>query len=384
MIPEGARSVNAHLDSCGESTVPWPIMSAEVFFVELPENSTLEQRLVGTERLLDGCGLKQIVAKRDRVAVKIHVGEGRNNTHLAPRIVGAVVERLKRLGTSPFLTETSTLYKGNRSNAIDHLTHAYEHGFGYEVVGAPFIMADGLSGNSEVEVPIPGVLFQKVNIAREAVFADALVAVTHAKGHLANALGGTIKNVGMGLSSRMGKLRQHSAMKPKVDPKACTLCLKCIRWCPVEAIVEREGKAFILTEPCIGCGECLAVCRFDAVKYDWGTQGTDLQRKEAEHALGVVLDKRDKCLFLNFLVDMTRDCDCMDRAQERIQPDLGILASQDAVAVDQATLDLTRERFGRSLAEEGWPHLDATVQLEHGERVGLGSRRYELRMVGAR
>jgi uncharacterized Fe-S center protein len=358
-------------------------MSSEVFFVELPEHSTLEERVAATVRLLDGCGLKQIVAQRDRVAVKIHIGEGKNNTHLAPQIVGAVVERLKRIGSSPFLTETSTLYKGSRSNAIDHLTHAFEHGFDFQTVGAPFIMADGLSGNSEIEVPISGVLFQKVNIAREAVFADALVAVTHVKGHLANGLAGTIKNIGMGLSSRMGKLRQHSSMKPKVDRKACTLCLKCIRWCPVDAIVEQEGKAFILTEPCIGCGECLAVCRFDAVKYDWGTQAVDLQRKEAEHALGVVAEKRDRCLFLNFLVDMTRDCDCMDRAQERIQPDLGILASRDAVAVDQASLDLTRERFGHSLAEVGWPKLDATVQLEHGERIGLGSRRYELRSVGA-
>jgi uncharacterized Fe-S center protein len=358
-------------------------MSSEVFFVELPEHSSLEERVAATGRLLDGFGLKQVVAQRDRVAVKIHIGEGKNNTHLAPQIVGVVVERLKRIGSSPFLTETSTLYKGSRSNAIDHLTHAFEHGFDFQTVGAPFIMADGLSGNSEVEVPISGVLFQKVNIAREAVFADALVAVTHVKGHLANGLAGTIKNIGMGLSSRMGKLRQHSSMKPKVSPKACTLCMKCIRWCPVDAIVEQEGKAFILSEPCIGCGECLAVCRFDAVKYDWGTQAVDLQRKEAEHALGVVAEKRDRCLFLNFLVDMTRDCDCMDRAQERIQPDLGILASQDAVAVDQASLDLTRERFGHSLAEVGWPKLDATVQLEHGERIGLGSRRYELRSVGA-
>ena len=137
----------------------------------------------------------------------------------------------------------------------------------------------------------------------------------------------------------------------------------------------------ILTEPCIGCGECLAVCRFDAVKFDWGTQAADLQRKEAEHTLGVILDKRDKCLFLNYMVDMTRDCDCMNRAQQRIQPDLGVLASRDPVAVDQAVLDLTKERFGRSLAEEGWPKIDACIQLEHGQRIGLGSRAYRLRRL---
>lgn len=67
----------------------------------------------------------------------------------------------------------------------------------------------------------------------------------------------------------------------------------------------------------------------------------ELQQKEAEHVLGVILDKRDKCLFLNFLIDMTKDCDCFDVRQERIQPDVGIFASRDPVAVDQATPDLT-------------------------------------------
>ena len=226
----------------------------------------------------------------------------------------AVVEGVKRAGGSPFLTETSTLYKGERSNAIDHLRHAFAHGFGYEAIGAPFIMADGLSGTAEVEVPIKGILFDKVAIAREVLFADSLVAVTHATGHLGNGLGAAIKNLGMGLASRMGKLRQHSSVKPTVDPQACTFCAQCLKWCPAEAIAERGGKAFIVSEMCIGCGECLAVCRFDAVRHDWGADLGQLQRREAEHALGAVQDKRDKLLVLSYLTDMTKECDCLARA----------------------------------------------------------------------
>ena len=327
--------------------------SPTVYFSELPPESTLEQWLAATRRILEACEFSRLIAPRDRTAVKIHVGEKHNTTHLAPRIVREAVEAVKRAGGSPFLTETSPLYKGAPSNAVDHLRHAYAHGFGFEAIGAPFIMADGLTGNSEVEVPIPGLLFDKVAIAREVLLADSLVAVTHATGHLGNGLGAAIKNLGMGLASRMGKLRQHASLKPTVDPQACTFCAKCLKWCAAEAIVERGGKAFIVSELCIGCGECLAVCRFDAVRHDWGTDLGLLQRREAEHALGVIQDKRDKLLILSYLVDMTKDCDCMARGQQPLQPDLGILASSDPVAADQAALDLTRERFGSSLAEAG-------------------------------
>jgi len=353
-----------------------------VYFAELPESSRLEDRVGAAERILDACGLESIVARRDRTAVKVHVGEKNCATHLDPRIVRAVVARIKSLGAAAFLTETSTLYKGERATAIDHLALAFAHGFTFEQVGAPFIMADGLTGDSELEVPIPGVLFDRVAVAREVRVADSLVAVTHATGHLGNGLAACIKNLGMGLASRKGKLRQHSALKPAVDPQACTFCGKCLQWCPEEAIVERDGKAFILGDKCIGCGECLAVCRFDAVRHDWSSDLGALQRREAEHALGVLQGKRDKFLALCFLVDMTKDCDCVAHRQERLQPDVGVLASRDPVAADQAALDLTRQRFGRSLAEAGWPQVDARVQLEHGERIGLGSRTYELRRVG--
>jgi uncharacterized Fe-S center protein len=357
-------------------------MKSEVYYVGLPEHSSLHERSAAAQTLLARMPLEGVIARNDRTAVKIHVGEKNNNTHLDPAVIRVVVERLKALGATPFLTETSTLYKGQRSNAIDHLCHAFAHGFTYEATGAPFIMADGLFGNTEIEVRIPGRLFSSVNIAREVVFADSLVAVSHATGHIEMGLGACLKNLGMGLASRMGKLRQHSSIKPHVDREACTFCMKCLRWCPADAIVEHDGKAFIVNERCIGCGECLAVCRFDAVQYNWGTGSAELQRRVAEHALGAVVDKTDKCLFINFLCDMTRDCDCLNSPQEPLLPDVGIVASLDPVAVDQATLDLTRESAGMSLAEKARPALDASVQLDHAEKIGLGSRGYELIRLG--
>ncbi|MBA7626929.1 Ion-translocating oxidoreductase complex subunit B [subsurface metagenome] len=354
------------------------INQRNVFFVQLPETSNLQDRIIASEKILKRSGIEKIIDNKDKVAVKVHVGERENDTHVAPEIVKVVVSKIKKEGGLPFLTETSTLYKGERSNAIDHLVHAFSHGFTYENTGAPFIMADGLSGNTEIEITVEALIFKKVNVAREIVFADVLVAVSHPTGHPQVVLGACLKNLGMGLSSRIGKLRQHSSIKPYIDAIRCTFCKKCIRWCPVEAIIEKDEKAFVIQEKCIGCGECIASCNFDAVKYNWGTGSAELQKRVAEHALGVMEGKKDKAFFLNFLFDMTKGCDCFGTKQNRIIPDVGILASNDPVAVDQATLDLTREKFGESLAEKSEPDLDASIQLEHAERIGLGSSRYRL------
>ena len=350
----------------------------KVFFAELPKDSTLEQRIAATKKILEASEFDSIFAKKDMAAIKTHVGEKKNTTHVPPQVIREVVDRAKKGGALPFITETSTLYRGERSNAVDHLNHAYTHGFGPEAVGAPFIMADGLAGNSEIEVAIPGEIFKVVNIAREAVFADVLIAASHPTGHMGTGLGACIKNIGMGLSSRKGKLRMHSSVKPSIKEKACTFCGQCIRWCPEDAIIEKDGKAFIITEKCIGCGECLAVCRFDAVTYNWGIESADLQKRTVEHAYGAVIGKRDKLYCLNFLFDMTQDCDCMAVDQKRLLADVGILASRDPIAVDQATLDLTRERAGKHLGEASYPNLDSSIQLAHGEKIGLGSRKYQL------
>ena len=198
-------------------------------------------------------------------------------------------------------------------------------------------------------------------------------------GHMVTGLGACLKNLGMGLASRAGKLRQHSSVAPAIKEDKCRYCRKCMQWCPAEAIGERRGKAFIDPAKCMGCGECLTVCRYDAVRYNWGTGSERLQKSMVEHALGVLKGKRDKCFFYNVLVDMTADCDCMGRVQRKILPDIGILAATDPVAIDAATLDLTRRHGGgRTLAEKAYAELDPMVQLRHAEKLGMGSINYEL------
>jgi uncharacterized Fe-S center protein len=352
--------------------------SAQVYFARLPPSSTEQEREEAMENILASRREPVPFHSKDKVAIKIHVGELKNTTHVKPGVVGKVVHWIKGKDAFPFLTETATLYKGQRSDAITHLEHAFYHGFTHERTGAPFIMADGLLGNTEIEVSIPGYIYSSVFIAREAVLADGLVAISHPTGHLQTGLGACLKNLGMGLASRVGKLRQHSTIKPQIQKSLCTFCRVCIKWCPEDAIIEQDGRAFIIAENCTGCGECLAVCNFHAVSYNFGTGSGELQKRVAEHAYGAIIGKKDKCLFINVLADMTKDCDCFSVQQPRVIDDIGILLSSDPVAVDQATLDLTKNRNADDLSKKSYPELDPEIQLAHAQLIGMGTREYTL------
>lgn len=350
---------------------------SQVFLAPLEDNVSIQQQAVAVKKLIAKIKMVDLIAPHDYVAIKLHVGEENNTTHVKPELIKTIVDEAHRKSGNVFLTETATLYKGERENAVKHLMHAHKHGFGIEKVGAPFIMADGLTGNSEIEVAIDGIREKSVKIAREIAIADVLIVVSHPTGHVQAGLGACLKNLGMGLASRAGKLRQHSAIKPEVTTR-CRFCKKCIKWCPEAAIVENGQQALVVSDKCIGCGECLTVCRYDAIKYDWGMESGQLQQRMVEHAYGVLKGKEDKCVFINVLVNMTEDCDCYNTNQSKFIPDLGILISKDPVAIDKATLDLTKAANRKSLAEMSYPELDPMNQLEHGAKLGMGSLEYEL------
>lgn len=353
-------------------------MKSKVYFTPIKDGSCVGEQAEAFKKIYNGADVSNIISKNDFVAIKLHIGEKGNTTHVNPEIIKALVEEIKVKGGQPFLTETSTLYKGERENAVKHLLLAHNNGFGIDGVGAPFIMSDGLMGNDEAEVSINGKPPKTVKIARGILSADVLFAVSHVTGHMVTGLGAAIKNLGMGLASRKGKLRQHSALKPEIKVDKCMFCKKCIQWCPESAIAEASGKVFILTEKCIGCGECLVVCRFDAVKFDWGVESGHVQKSMAEHAYGVIKNKIDKCFFFNVLIDMTKDCDCFNVEQKKIIPDVGILASRDPVAIDMATLDLTAKTNGKTLAELSYENKNAMVQIEYAAEIGMGDMDYEL------
>jgi len=324
-------------------------------------------------------GMARCFKPNDFTAVKIHVGEHGNTTHIKADCLRGLIEELRALKTKPFLTDTSTLYSGRRHNAVDHTILAAEHGFSLENLGIPFIAPDGLFGTSETAVRIDCPLNKEVLVAYDIVRCQSILSCAHFTGHVAACAGATLKTIGMGCTSRKAKMRQHASLKPQVGDN-CTLCGQCRRYCPADAITLDEVKAHIDRDKCIGCAECVAVCRFDAVKYDWGAENPVLQKNVAEHALGVLKDKAGRACFFNFLLSITKDCDCFDNPDmPGIVPDIGIAASTDPVALDKASIDLVEQAGGDRLGVLiGNKKLDYDAQIGHAEAIGLGTASYEL------
>jgi uncharacterized Fe-S center protein len=354
-------------------------MSSKVFFIKAAVEDGEKVISQKARKLFKHGGFKACFKQGDFTAVKVHVGEPPNNTYIkAPCIMG-LVEELLALKTKPFIADTSALYTGRRHNAIDHAILADEHGFNISTLGIPFIAPDGIFGTSETAVQIDGELNDEVLIASGIVRCQSILSVAHFTGHPATCAAATLKTLGMGCSSRKGKMRQHASIRPSVSDN-CTLCGDCFDHCPADAITLGDIKASIDSNKCIGCGECVAVCRFDAVKYDWGAENPIVQKSIAEHALGVLKNKKDRIASFNFVISVTRDCDCFDKKDmQKIVDDIGILASTDPVAVDKASIDIVERKTGKTIAELlRKKELDPRFQIEHAVHLGLGSSDYEL------
>jgi uncharacterized Fe-S center protein len=365
-------------------------MKSTVYYMDL--RATYKDNLLKKlARLLDAAGLARVVKERDLVAVKLHFGELGNTAFIRPVFIREIVQEIREAGGVPFLTDSNTLYRGTRSDAPRHLKTAIRNGFTYAVVDAPVIIADGLRGGSDIAVAIHQKRFKHVFIASEIAHADTLVSVAHFKGHELTGFAGTLKNVGMGCASRKGKMAQHSTVSPKVKKKACIGCGDCVAHCPRDAVSLEEDKAVIDSVLCVGCGECILICPTAAVGIRWNQTIPVFLENMVEHAQGALKAKAGKVLFLNFLIQVSPSCDCAPYNDAPIVRDIGVVAAEDPVAIDQASVDLVNQEPsvpGSCLNEQVdpggdkfkrmHPKVDWSLQLEYAQRLGLGTRHYDL------
>ena len=365
-------------------------MSSTVYYADLRAGHR-ENLFAKLERLLAAAGLETVVERGDLTAIKIHFGEKGGHAYVRPTFVRRIVERVRDLGGHPFLTDSCTLYPGERKEAVSALRCAVENGFAFAVAGAPLIMCDGLRGHSARRVAVEGELLRSVDIGTAILEADALLTVSHFKCHELTGFGGALKNLAMGCSSREGKLEQHSSVAPEVAAAYCTGCAACLRSCVHDAIRFFEGKAHIDAERCAGCGRCITVCTEKAIKIQWNEAPTLVMKKMAEYARGALQGKERKALFVNFVTQVSPACDCYGHSDAPIVADQGILAGTDPVALDQACADLvnaapglpgtalaTGEAPGEDKFRGVHPQIDWEVTLDHAEKMGLGRRQYEL------
>lgn len=343
------------------------------------------------EGLLKRTRINTIIQKNELVAIKLHFGEQGNTAYLRPLFLRTIAETVRALDSKPFLTDTNTLYAGSRSDAVMHLHTAIQNGFGFSSVGCPLVIAGGLRGNNGVRVPIKGEALKETIIAKEIVEADALIAVSHFKAHELSGFGGALKNLGMGCATREGKLVQHSTVAPKINPMTCKGCKICLSYCPATAISVEDKTASIRQDTCLGCGECIVVCPYKAIEIQWNESPDLFQKKMVEYALGALKGKEKKSVFVNFLVQISPACDCYPNSDAPIVRDIGITASTDPVAIDAASCDLvngeesipnTAIKGILKRGEDKWralyPAIDWHIQLDHAEKMGLGTREYTL------
>jgi uncharacterized protein len=339
-------------------------MISKVYFSEKLEDAKKLFLLVNKDN---------IIKKTDKTAIKVHFGEKGNTRFVSPDLIKPITDELKKIKNSLFLTDTNTLYVGNRTNAKDHIKQALDHDFGK--LDIPIKIADGEFGDDEENIIINSKHFKEVKIGAEFKNVDSVLVISHFKGHGLFGFGGAIKNLGMGFGSRAGKLAMHSKISPSVGKK-CIGCGICIDSCLPKAIKLKEGLAEINPELCIGCAKCISVCPEHAIKIPWGgATSDDAQERCAEYALGAIKEKR--CIYITFINNITKECDCLSDS-DIIGKDIGIIASEDPLALDKACYDLVlKHHNGKDIfVESGNP--DGTHILEYGKEIGLGNIEYEL------
>lgn len=296
------------------------------------------------DQLFDAAEIKKLIEPKDFVALKIHFGERGNTAFLKPERSKPIVKKVKESGGRPFWTDANTLYAGSRGDTLAHLQVAFDHGYTFGKTGAQVLIADGLHGNNTEKIQVNYKNLKELNVAALVFEAQVLLAVTHFKGHELTGFGGTLKNIGMGLGSKAGKLDMHS------DCDHCKVRIACQKKKTLEAC--------------------------------WVGSSELVQEKIVEYTAGILERFKNKAAFINFITDVSPNCDCYDHNDPPIVPDLGILASFDPVAIDQASVDLVNKSEGRIAGPDKFrtifPDVNWEIQLNYAEQLGLGSRRHEL------
>lgn len=362
-------------------------------------------------QLFEHAGLQDCFKPGDIVAVKCHMGEWYNTAYLRPILVRVIVDKVKEYGGIPFVTDTTTApyyHYGSRSLAQFYLETAAANGYTRESMGCPVIIADGEYGLDDVRVEIPdGLILKEGYLASAIAHADAVIVVSHFKGHVSGVYGGAIKNVAIGFSSKRGKLNVHLTTHPVVGMnrwkfhgescigKSCPEWILCDNTCPTKAIRILEDRMDWNPDRCIGCMGHQR--QFYQCKV-WGEERLEDFRNWFLIAMGDAATGyirhigKEKVGFITYAIDIAPGCDCAPGSDRPIIPNIGILASRDMVAIDTATLDLSSrmpgipgsqaeekgvmtppsEKFAGIIGRSQWMTVNTCSRLD------IGSKDYEL------
>jgi len=343
--------------------------NSKIIFIEDIKNDGLAQKIF---KALDYFDLKSFSNKS--VLIKLHMGEQGNKFYLKPPLIKLFVDALKVVNAEPFLFDTVVKYPGSRDTKEKYLNTAKRHGF--DKLGCPVVI--GNEGNP-IKVDVNGVKYA-FEVAKELCDAEYLLSVAHGKGHMMTGFGGSIKAFGMGGVSKESKEFIHAAGAPILNDEKCRLCLACVESCKNDAIKRLGNRLEIDYTKCEGCERCIRACPSGAL--EWKEEEFDLMLAAAAKAC---LDefgpknKPKKKIFVNVLLDISKRCDCAVHAGPLIAPDIGIVVSDDPVAIDAASIDLIEKAAGKSLEEI--QQVDPRLHVKYAEKLGMGKTKYKLLII---
>ncbi len=324
----------------------------------IPWNTSIDM-LSEVNRLYDEAGTFDCIEKGDLVAIKLHVGELGNPYYVQPFFIHDIVRRVKEEGGKPFLTDSTTYYRAQRNNAYDHMITALMNGFGM----APFIVADGLRGENARLVKTKGIL-KEIEVAGVIAEADAMIVVSHTKGHELSGFGGAIKNLGMGCTSQAGKLRQHRTVCLEIDESKCIGCGKCKQVCEMHLPEIIGGKAKNTSPLCMRCPICSEACPTGAIKL---TNKNNLCRALASAAYGALSTfSKGKVSYVSFAKNITQYCDCLPNPGKIVMEDVGVFASDSPVSIDVAFLEMVDYKIFNDAYD-----VDCMIQATEAKNIGI-------------
>jgi len=296
------------------------------------------------------------------VAVKLHMGEDKGM--FSPELARRAVSVLLKLGCKPFLFDTPVKYKGARHTKEDYLPLAEKHGFSKEKIGCPIIISD--------EYVVVKTEHMDVEVAKEVVKADAMLVLTHFKGHGCSGIGGAIKNLAMGCVSPKSKADQHGMAVPSVNEEDCTACGLCEEVCPSGAMKVKE-KAEVTKSSCWSCTNCVYNCPNNALSSELTF---DILLTEAASAVLKLMSNKP-VYYVNDVRSITENCDCFSNPGRKIAKDVGVFLGDDIVAVEMASTDQVINQEGKNVFLDTHHH-DPYIQINEAGKLGLGSSEYDL------
>lgn len=296
--------------------------------------------------------------------IKIHFGEPGNQTAFFPEDVESLVKVFKTQGLALTFIDTPVAYHSPRNSVQGYEKVAKERG--WEALGRVII------SNQYKDVPMKSF---KVEVCKELTEAKNVLVISHVKGHYCAGFGGAIKNLAMGGVSKQSKADQHGLGKPEFKSE-CSGCGLCVDLCPAKAMKMVDGKAKISLLECWGCSICELNCPNGCLK----PQTAFFDDLLGQAAAAVLKNLPEKTYYINIIKNVTRHCDCEKDPKEIISSDIGALFSEDALAIDKASIDLINKKNGRDVFNEA-NHKDPCLQISYAAQYMGHKGDYELKEI---